>query len=57
VIEIPFNKFVPVFRGRILNDVEPITPSKIEQLGFLIANKRYEEFKLEIDWIKAYQVN
>jgi monofunctional biosynthetic peptidoglycan transglycosylase len=55
VIEIPFDKFEPVFRGRILNDVEPITPSKIEQLGFLIANKRYEEFKLEIDWIKAYQ--
>ena len=55
VVEIPFNKFVPVFRGRILNDVEPIIPNKIEQLGFLIANKRYEKFKLEIDWIKAYQ--
>ncbi len=57
LINIPFHKFIPVFRGRILQNVEPITPGEIQQIGFLIANKRAEEFKLEIDWIKAYKQN
>jgi monofunctional biosynthetic peptidoglycan transglycosylase len=56
-IEIPFDRFSPVFRGRVLNNVGPIVPSNIQQVGFLIANKRSENFKLEIDWIKAYQQN
>lgn len=57
IVDLPFNEFIPVFRGRILKDVDPITPESIRQLGFLIANKRSEEFKLEIDWIKAYKQN
>lgn len=57
IVDLPFNKFIPVFRGRILQDVEPITPESIQQLGFLIANKRSEQFQLEIDWIKAYKQN
>ena len=32
-ISIPFSKFVPVFRGRILQDVEPVSPKDIQQLG------------------------
>ena len=54
-IAIPFQEFVPVFRGRILKDVEPIDPEKIQQIGFLIANKQAEDFQLEIDWIKAFK--
>ena len=54
-IAIPFQEFVPVFRGRILKDVEPIDPEKIQQIGFLIANKQAESFQLEIDWIKAFK--
>lgn len=52
---IPFNKFVPVFRGRILRDVEPISPKDIQQLGILISDKQTGEFRLEIQWIKSYQ--
>lgn len=55
IIRVPFNKCVPVFRGRILNDVAPITPKKIQQVGFLISDKQAGPFKLEIDWIKAYK--
>ncbi|MEJ2025051.1 MAG: CIA30 family protein [Deltaproteobacteria bacterium] len=55
IIRGPFNECVPVFRGRILNDVPPITPKKIQQIGFLIADKQAGPFKLEIDWIKAYK--
>jgi monofunctional biosynthetic peptidoglycan transglycosylase len=53
-IEIPFRECVPVFRGRILEDVKPIPPEEIQQIGFLISNKKAEKFQLEIDWIKAY---
>lgn len=54
-ISIPFNKCVPVFRGRILRDVEPISPKDIQQLGILISDKQTGEFQLEIQWIKSYQ--
>ncbi|GAX62547.1 NADH:ubiquinone oxidoreductase complex I intermediate-associated protein 30 [Candidatus Scalindua japonica] len=53
-VSIPFHECVPVFRGRILEDVEPIRPEEIQQIGFLISNKQAGEFQLEIDWIKAY---
>ena len=55
IIEIPFHECVPVLRGRILEDVKPILPEEIQQIGFLISNKQAEKFQLEIDWIKAYK--
>ncbi len=55
IIEIPFHECVPVFRGRILRDVETILPEEIQQLGFLISDKQAGKFQLEIDWIKAYK--
>jgi NADH dehydrogenase [ubiquinone] 1 alpha subcomplex assembly factor 1 len=54
-ISLPFNEFVPVFRGRILRDVEPISPKDIQQLGILISDKQTGEFRFEIQWIKSYQ--
>ena len=55
IIEIPFRECVPVFRGRILEDVETIVPGEIRQLGFLISNQQAGKFQLEIDWIRAYK--
>jgi monofunctional biosynthetic peptidoglycan transglycosylase len=52
-IFMPFNEFVPVFRGRILRDVGPLDPDQIRQLGILIADKQAGRFQLEIDWIAA----
>lgn len=54
-IRIPFKECIPVFRGRILDDVEPISPKQIQQIGFLISDKQAGPFKLEIEWIKAYK--
>lgn len=54
-IAIPFEEFAPTFRGRILDGVKPVDPGKVQQVGFLIANKQAEKFNLEIDWIKAYK--
>ena len=55
-VEIPFSEFVPVFRGRELNDVGPVEPARIQQIGFLVSDKQAGPFKLEVDWIKAHQL-
>jgi len=54
LIRLPFSDFVPTFRGRIL-DEDPLSPDQIQQVGFLIADKQEGNFKLDIDWIKAYR--
>ncbi len=55
IIIIPFHECIPVFRGRVLEGVKPLLPEEIQQIGFLISNKKAEKFQLEIDWIKAYK--
>ncbi len=50
-IEIPLDELVPSFRGRELN-MPNFQSIKIEELGFLIGNKKNESFKLEIDKIE-----
>ncbi len=48
-----FSDFVPTFRGRVLADVPPLNPAKINSVGFLISDKQAGPFRLEIGWIKA----
>jgi monofunctional biosynthetic peptidoglycan transglycosylase len=50
-----FKSFVPMFRGSVMDNVEPIDPEKVKSFGLLIADKQKGPFKLEIDWIKAYR--
>ena len=54
-INLAFSDFVPTWRGRILKDVKALDISEIQQIGFLIANKKAEDFQIEIDSIKAYK--
>ena len=55
IIRAHFTEFEPVFRGRVLNDAEPLSPENIQQLGFLIADKQSGPFRIEVDWIKAFK--
>ena len=48
-----FGDFVPTFRGRVLTDVPPLNPAKVNSVGFLISDKQAGPFRLEIGWIKA----
>jgi NADH dehydrogenase [ubiquinone] 1 alpha subcomplex assembly factor 1 len=48
-----FSDFVPTFRGRVLKDVPPLDPAKVNSVGFLISDKQAGPFRLEIGWIKA----
>ena len=50
-IEIPLNEMYPSFRGRKL-DLPNFAHDHIEEITFLIANKKTEEFKLLIDKIE-----
>ncbi len=51
-ISIPFSKLEPRFRGRSL-DTPNFDGSKIEEIAFLIGNKRDESFELNISTIEA----
>lgn len=52
VIEIPFEELSPWFRGRKLNQAN-FPGDYVEEMGFLIGNKKAERFKLEIDKIEV----
>ncbi|MEM7161219.1 MAG: CIA30 family protein [Bacteroidota bacterium] len=49
-IQIPLNEMYPSFRGMKL-DMPKFSNSMIEEIAFLIANKKEEQFKLRIDHI------
>ena len=51
-VKLPFNAFKPTRFGQVLNGY-PLERGTIEHFGFIIANKRSEAFKLELDWIRA----
>jgi len=51
-IEIPFNSMIPSFRGRTL-DIINFPGDSLEEIGFLIGNKKEEDFKLAIDYISV----
>lgn len=48
-----FRDFVPTFRGRVLTDEPPLSPGKVNTLGFLISDQQAGPFRLEIAWIQA----
>jgi len=51
-IEIAFEEFIPVFRGRTVSQAGPVVPSEIQQIGFLLADKSPGRFELEIRYIE-----
>jgi hypothetical protein len=53
-IRAPFEIFTPTYRGHPLRQMPPLTPEKIEQIGLMIADQQAGAFKLEVDWIAAY---
>ena len=53
-INVPFEGFSPTYRGRALTNMPALAPERIEQIGLMIADRQAGAFKLEIDWIAAY---
>jgi monofunctional biosynthetic peptidoglycan transglycosylase len=54
-IQIPFANVRPTFRGRRLRNMPALEGAAVRQIGFMIADKQAGPFRLEIDWIKAYE--
>ena len=54
-VELPFSEFMAAYRGRQLPDHPPIDSGNIATVGFLIADKQEGDFRLIIDWVKAYR--
>ena len=47
-VELSFDEFMPVFRGRHVPDAGPVVPAKIRQIGFMVADKTAGPFALHI---------
>ena len=52
--KLPFNEFVPTFRGYTLRDKPALTSKDIAQIGILIADKQSGDFEIDLEWIKFY---
>jgi len=52
-VVLPFDRFVPTFRGYVPRDAPPLDPSAIGQLGLLLGDKREGAFRLEVRRIIA----
>jgi monofunctional biosynthetic peptidoglycan transglycosylase len=52
-VTLPLTEFQSTFRGRPVPDAPAIDPVRIRQIGFLIADKQWGGFRLEVDWIRA----
>lgn len=53
-LRVPFSQLRPTRFGSTLKGFA-LETKRIESFGFIISNKRAENFKLELDWIKAYR--
>ena len=51
-IEVPLEEFVPVWRGRPVDDAGPVVASRIREVGFMLADKNEGQFALRIGSIE-----
>lgn len=54
-LRLPFDSFVPSFRGRVVRGAPPLDPKDIRQVGFLISDKQQGEFRLEVEGVWGYR--
>ena len=53
-LRIPFDEFLPVFRGRAVHGHPPLDPGSIKSFGLIVSGRQSGSFRLELDWIRAY---
>lgn len=54
-VRLPFSSFIPVYRGRRVDDHPALDPAEIKTFGIILADKNPGPFRLEIDSIAAYR--
>ena len=53
-LRLPFEEFLPTFRGRIAREAPPLDLSCVASLGLMISDRQAGPFRLEIARIGAY---
>jgi NADH dehydrogenase [ubiquinone] 1 alpha subcomplex assembly factor 1 len=53
-LRLPFEEFLPTFRGRIAREAPPLDLSCVASLGLMISDRQDGPFRLEIAGIGAY---
>ena len=53
-VRIPFAEFEPTFRGQKARGAPLLDTSRIRQLGLLLSDAQDGDFRLELEWIRAY---
>ncbi len=54
-VRIPFEAFVPTFRGRVLTGAPALDRTRIRSLGLMISDKQPGRFRLEVRAIGGYR--
>ena len=52
IVNLPFENFEPVYRGKLVTDAGSFNTKKIRQLGFMLADKKEGAFQLDIESIE-----
>lgn len=52
IVDLPYESFVPSFRGWTLKNQPPLEITQNSIVGFTIGNKKAESFTLKVDWIR-----
>lgn len=53
-VRVSFDDFIPTFRGRPLSNAARLDRRRIQQIGFMLADRRPGPFLLEIDSVSAW---
>ena len=48
VLRLPLDAFVPTFRGRRVTDAAPLDPTRLRQVGLMIADRQVGRFALAV---------
>lgn len=54
-VRLPFDEFLPTFRGRVVRGARPLDLSRVKSLGLMISDGQGGPFRLEIARIGAYR--
>ena len=54
-IEILFDTFRPVWRGRLVGGAGPLDASRLRQIGLMVADGQEGPFALDLAWVRAYR--
>ena len=54
-VKVPLKDLQATSFGRPVKSAGPVDPSKVNSIGFLLADKKAGPFKLEVQWIKVVQ--